>query len=98
MITPVIVNNTVPEPIPEVAVSMTSVNGLLVMILMVSIAHSLCGEASRRQNLGLEVQKVTVTKYGYDVSIRVKNVSATAVTLARTGTASPLLQSLDVQQ
>jgi hypothetical protein len=32
------------------------------------------------------------------VSIRLKNVSATAVKLARTGTAAPMLQSLDVQQ
>ena len=59
----------------------------------------LWGQEPQKQRLEIEIEKVALAKYGYEVSIRLKNVSATAVKLARTGgAASPMLQSLDVQQ
>jgi len=48
--------------------------------------------------LALEIQKATKTKFGYEVSVRVKNVSGADLVLGRTGAAPSKLQSLDVQQ
>ena len=76
--------------------STRDMNRLWVAVAAFLVAAPLLARASQRANLALEIQKVAETKFGYTVSIRVKNVGPDVV-LMGTGDA-PKLQSLDVQQ
>jgi hypothetical protein len=62
------------------------------------VAVSLLAKPSEGARLALEIQRATKTKFGYEVAVRVKNVSGANVVLGRTGAAPSKLQSLDVQQ
>ena len=73
-------------------------NQLTLAIAALLIAVPVLAKTLPKANLALEIQKATQTKFGYEVSIRVKNISSGPVVLARTGAAPSKLQSLDIQQ
>jgi hypothetical protein len=73
-------------------------NRLRLVLAAFLVAAPVLAKAQQKGTLGLEILKVTQTKFGYEVSIRVKNVSPAEVVLGRTGAGPSKLQSLDVQQ
>jgi hypothetical protein len=79
-------------------VSVKNMNQLTFAITALVVAVPVLAKTPQKPNLALEIQKATQTKFGYEVSIRVKNISSAAVVLGRTGAAPSKLQSLDIQQ
>ena len=60
-------------------------NRLRLVLAAFLVAAPVLAKAQQKGTLGLEILKVTQTKFGYEVSIRVKNVSPAEVVLGRTG-------------
>ena len=59
--------------------SINNVNRLRSAVAALLVAVPVLAKTPQKANLALEVQNVTQTKFGYEVSIRVKNVSPAAV-------------------
>jgi hypothetical protein len=79
-------------------VSIKNMNRLRFAVVALLVAFPVLARTPQEARLALEIQKVIQTKFGYEVSVRVKNVSPIDVVLWRTGDAPSKLQSLDVQQ
>jgi hypothetical protein len=79
-------------------VSVKNMNQLTCAIAVLLVAVPVLGKPTQKANLAFEIQKATQTKFGYEVSIRVKNISSVPIVLGRTGAAPSKLQSLDIQQ
>ena len=75
-----------------------NMNRLRFVIAALLVVVPVLAKTPQKANLAPEIQRATQTKFGCEVSIRVKNVSPAAVVLGRTGAAPPKLQSLDIQQ
>ncbi len=73
-------------------------NRVILAVAAFVVAVPLSATTPDKAKLALAIKKATPTKFGYEVSIRVKNVSGADIVLARTGYAPSKLQSLDVQQ
>ena len=56
------------------------------------------GQQDDRSHLKLSIQKVSPTTFGYDVSVKIENTGAKAVSLALSHTGNPTFQSLGIQQ
>ncbi len=78
--------------------SIKSMNRFILATAAFIAAVPLLAKPPEGAKLALEIQTATKTKFGYQVSVRVKNVSGADVVLGRTGAAPSKLQSLDVQQ
>jgi hypothetical protein len=79
-------------------VSIKNMNRFIFATAAFIVAVPLLAKPPEGAKLALEIQKATKTKFDYEVSVRVKNVSGATVVLGRTGAAPSKLQSLDVQQ
>ncbi len=68
-----------------------------VLILVVSSVLG-TAQAAPAPAVYLTIEKVSPTAHGFEVTVRVKNISARPIVLAQSGVAKPVLQSLDVAQ
>ncbi len=70
----------------------------IAMVVLLALGSGVsAAQRARSPTVAVTIEKLSPTAYGFEVTVRVKNVSRRPITLALSGSEKPTLQSLDIQ-